>query len=135
MKDYLNTTSNVANITIVILPYPIPVNDTVETTSNTPIEIDILANDIGVGLLINTVEEVIIRDKNGVGESAGSMTFVLNSTATFTPASGFSGTAVFVYDIVDQNNITSLIKANITITVTIPQGMFLFLLLSFLLLL
>lgn len=119
IKDYLNTTSNVANITIVVIPYPIPVNDTASTVQNNAVEIDILANDIGVGLLINTIDPVTSYNENGEEVNIGSMSFVPNGTATYTPATGFTGTAVFVYDIVDFRDTRSIIKANITITVTI----------------
>ena len=56
------------------------------------VTLNVLANDTGKGLKIIAVDN----------PANGSVTFT-DSTVTYTPDSGFTGTDTFYYDIVDEN--------------------------------
>ncbi len=74
--------------------------DFAETGMGMPVQIDVLANDIGEGLSIQSIAQPV---------DSGSVAFNADSTALiFTPADGFEGTATFEYVIEDENGEVSL---------------------------
>ena len=103
--------SNIATVTITVNPVndaPVANNDAATTNKDTPVDIDVLANDTdadGDSLSINSV----IQPANG--------SVVVNSdnTLTYTPLAGFTGEDSFTYTISDGNGGTD--TATVTITV------------------
>ncbi|MHC5797936.1 Ig-like domain-containing protein [Lacisediminihabitans sp. FW035] len=98
--------STSATVTITVLP--VAAADSASTNANTPVTLSTLtANDAGTGLTVTAVSS----PTNG--------TVTLNAgSPIFTPTSGFSGTASFVYTATDGNNRTS----SATVTVTVRPG-------------
>ena len=82
-------------------------NDTATTLENTPVTINVLANDTGNGLTVTNVTQ----------PANGSVT-IANNSIVFTPNQGFTGTDSFIYTVTDSNGNSS--QATVTITVT-PQ--------------
>ncbi|QNE48130.1 tandem-95 repeat protein [Glaciihabitans sp. INWT7] len=92
-----------ATVTVTVLP--VAAADARTTTANTAVTLSTLtANDAGTGLTVTAVG------------SATNGTVVLNGgSPIFTPATGFSGTASFLYTATDSSNRTS--SATVTVTV------------------
>ncbi|WP_287284042.1 Ig-like domain-containing protein [Okeania sp. SIO2G4] len=110
-----NTPNSSATVTITVTPnqvVPIAENDTASTTANTPITIDVLANDTGESLNIITVDNFT---------TAGNNATINNNQIIYTPLPEFSGTDTFTYEISDGNNNTPNSSATVTITVTPNQ--------------
>jgi len=102
------TSSNSINITITKPNTPIlPVanNDTASTVAENSVSIDVLANDIGEGIQLNSV----------TAPSNGS-TVVSGNAVLYTPNTDFSGTDSFNYTITDGNSNTASGSVIITIT-------------------
>ncbi len=93
------------------------VDDTASTDEDTPVDIDILANDTGIpdnGTLTTTDPEngmVVIND-GGTSED------ISDDTVTYTPDSGFNGTDTFEYTICDSMD--NCDTATVTVTVGTP---------------
>ena len=113
-----NGLTSTATITVTIIKGPSAYNDAATTPLNTPVNIDVLANDVaGSSPIVNTSVTFVgtLPNPATVG------TFSFNSTThlvTFTPVTGYTGTATVSYQIKDGNNLTS----TATITVTIIKG-------------
>ncbi len=84
-------------------------NDTSVTTVNTPVTIDVLANDIGNGLSITSVTQ----PANGTAS-------IVNGAIVFTPNQDFTGTDSFIYTVTDSNGAQS--QATVTVTVNAAGG-------------
>lgn len=92
-------------VTSVIQPTELKAyNDVVTTTSDTAVTIDVLANDIGVGLTIGWFD----KPENGTLTA-------LNEQLIYTPNAGFIGTENFWYEVIDSTGQTTW--ANVIITV------------------
>jgi len=87
---------------------PVAVNDTATTTINTPVDIQVLANDSDIN------EDTLSISAVTVSENDGNVTIVDN-IIRYTPPSDFSGEDSFVYSISDGHGG----EANATVTVTI----------------
>ena len=85
---------------------PIAIDDTLTTTENTPVVVDVLGNDATVagntltvsaidGTAIDTLHPVTLADGSGVVALNG------DGTLTFTPTTGYVGTPTFQYTIGD----------------------------------
>lgn len=112
-----NALCDVATITVVIeTDGPTAVDDNATTPKDTPVEIDILDNDIkGDGDLDPTTVSFVSAQPNTKG------TFTVHSTTglvTFTPVNGFTGSASIDYEVCDENNLCDVA----TITVYISSG-------------
>ncbi|NEO55191.1 MAG: tandem-95 repeat protein [Okeania sp. SIO3B5] len=110
-----NTPNSSATVNITVTPnqvIPVAENDTVSTTANTPITIDVLANDTGESLNIITVDNLT---------TAGNNATINNNQIIYTPSPGFSGIDTFTYTIDDGNNNTPNSSATVNITVTPNQ--------------
>ncbi|NJN46473.1 MAG: tandem-95 repeat protein [Candidatus Competibacteraceae bacterium] len=102
--------SDSATVTITVqAPGLNAVDDTATTPARTPVDIDVLANDTGTGLVISQL-----------GNPANGTT-VLNAdnSVTYTPSSAFAGTDVFSYTIIDSFGQSD--SATVTVTVTAPE--------------
>ncbi|WP_287276271.1 Ig-like domain-containing protein, partial [Okeania sp. SIO2G5] len=111
-----NTPNSSATVTITVTPnqvVPIAENDTASTTANTPITIDVLANDTGESLNIITVDNFT---------TAGNNATINNNQIIYTPLPEFSGTDTFTYEISDGNNNTPNSSATVNVTVDSPPS-------------
>ena len=103
-----------ATVTLGIKPVndaPVAVADSATTNEDTPVTINVLANDTDVDGDSLTV--------TGATASNGTVVVNANNTLSFTPASNFSGTALIQYSISDGKGGTA--SAQVTVTVT-PQA-------------
>ncbi len=104
-----------ATVTIDVLPIVDAVDDSVATTEDTPIDIDILANDndvpsIGSLTTTNPTNGTVTINDNGTPTDPS------DDSATYTPDPNFIGTDAFDYTICD--NVGNCSTATVTIVVT-----------------
>ncbi len=86
------------------------VDDSATTPMNTPVTIDVLANDIGAPRLLA-----------GVGVPAhGSATTNLNQTVRYTPAADFVGTDRFIYWLTDGAGASRIATVTVVVTEGVP---------------
>lgn len=103
--DYTITDSNgdtaTGTVTIFVDDAPSATADSVSTPVSTPVDIDVLANDVGIG---NTPLTVTITTPSANG------TAVVNgdNSVTFTPNGGFANTTTFQYTVTDADGDTSI---------------------------
>ncbi|GAB4372591.1 MAG: hypothetical protein Kow0042_15990 [Calditrichia bacterium] len=116
VDDNQGATSNEATVYITINSVndpPVAVDDAATTAEDTPVDIDVLANDYDPdGTLDLTTVTVVMPAANG--------TTVVNPTTgvvTYTPNPGFSGSDQFTYTVKDNEGATSN-EATVSITVT-----------------
>jgi len=115
---------DIATITVVVTPPasgPTAVDDSATTPYETPVDLDILDNDVAGDnpLDPSTVTFVAGTEPNAATEGV----FTYNAgteLATFTPASGFSGTVTIDYEVCDTNAQCDI--ATITVQVDPPAG-------------
>lgn len=117
--DSVGQPSNPATVTVRVIPFnpaPIAGDDVAVTTFGVPVVIDLLANDIDPppNSALDPSSVTIIQPPSS---SIGTLSPVVNGVLTFTPASGFAGTATFKYIVKDTSGRTSN-----TATVTINVG-------------
>jgi len=99
--------SSVVTITITgDAPYPVAVADSVSTAANTAIVIDVLQNDIGVGLTIPEVNQWSVN---------GARIAIENNKLNYTPRTGYTGTDSFWYVISDSLGRTNAIQVYVTV--------------------
>lgn len=94
--------SNVATVSITVNSVndlPVAVDDSALTTRNTPVIINLIANDTDIDGTINPASVVITT----LPTRGGTVTNHLNGTVTFTPKNNFRGTDVFRYRVNDNN--------------------------------
>ncbi|MEQ6118213.1 Ig-like domain-containing protein, partial [Reichenbachiella sp. MALMAid0571] len=130
VEDNLGATSNVAEVTITVTPLndaPIADNETVTTTEDTPITIDITDGDIDFdGTIVpSTIKLIDPNNSTNVGNSAtpitvpGEGTYTLDGSGnlTFTPEANFTGTSGINYTIEDNEGaMSNVARVNITVT-------------------
>ncbi len=128
IQDSLGGTSNAANLTVVIRSGPVARDDSATTPLNTPVTLNIPANDAASGgVALNPAS--IDLDPSTPGQQTtrtvpGEGTFTLDTATgrvTFTPVNGFTGTSTIPYTISDANGTLSNV-ANITVTVVQPAN-------------
>ena len=117
----VNSLCDIATITVTITGSPIigpdAINDNATTTINTPVNINILTNDIpGSGALVPGSVTFVAGTAPPV--SSGLFTILSPGVAKFTPANNYFGTATINYQVCDVNSLCDIA----TITVTIPSG-------------
>jgi len=104
--------SSVAS-TEMIAAYPESAADNVTTEKNTPVTIDILANDTGRDLFITEVNDYSAK---------GGKIAVVNGKAIFTPKTGFIGEDSFWYAFSDYLGRTNSAKVTVDVTDTAPSA-------------
>ena len=92
-------------------PLPEAVDETVTTGFETPVIVDLLANDTDPDadpLTITQINGVLLTrgTPQSIMVSNGTVTVAADGTVTVTPSNGFSGTIVVPYSIVDQDGAT-----------------------------
>jgi hypothetical protein len=95
-------TTTTGTVTITVAPKA--VDDRVTTTTDTPVDVPVLANDKGTALRVT-----------GVGAAANGSVRVTDAGVTYTPAAGWSGTDTFTYTVTDGAGST----ATATVTVRV----------------
>lgn len=115
VSDANGGTSNIATATIAVNQAPVANNDNAVTAVNTPVTINLPANDAnGAAPLAPATINIVQQPLHG--------TVTLSPTtgvATYTPNTGYFGQDNFTYTIKDQNGSVSNIA---NVTVLIPQG-------------
>jgi VCBS repeat-containing protein len=94
---------------------PVALSDEVTTSSNTPVTIDVLANDFDPDGDPLTVQD-LTQPANG--------TAVLNSdgTVTYIPDPSFAGEDTFTYTICDPGNLCATATVTITVLAPVPEN-------------
>ena len=95
---------------------PTVVDDAEETEENTPVEIEVLANDIA-----NDCSELSILRFNPTSIRRGSIYQGSETTLVYTPANGITGTDSFTYTVVSANH-EQPVTGNVVINITREHG-------------
>jgi hypothetical protein len=98
--------SNVATVSITVNSVndaPVALDDTASTTRNTPVTINLIANDSDIDGTINPASVAITTAPT----RGGTVTNNLNGTVIFTPKRNFRGTDVFRYTVRDYDGALS----------------------------
>ncbi|MGR3321927.1 MAG: Ig-like domain-containing protein [Pseudooceanicola sp.] len=115
--DARGATSTIEDVVVTVTGEnddPDAVDDSASTGFNTPVNIDVLANDTDIDQ--GTVLTVI-----SVGNpSNGTAVLEADGTITYTPANGYGGSDSFTYEISDGEGGTSTATVNITVTSNLP---------------
>ena len=119
----LNALCDIATITVVVntVPGPEAVDDNASTTLNTPVDINVLTNDVAGTAAINPASVTLVSGTTPNPTTQG--TFTVNSTTglvTFTPVTGFTGTVTADYQVCDLNALCDI--ATITVVVNTVPG-------------
>jgi len=116
VEDSFGATSNAATVSLTINPVndaPVATADTATTTEDTPVSIDVAANDTDVdsGDAVDSSTIVVVTQ-------ASNGTATVNAgKVDYTPAANFNGSDSFSYTIQDQNGAVSN-SANVVVNVT-----------------
>jgi hypothetical protein len=106
----------VATVTITVNPVndaPIANDDTATTPVDTPVDIDVLANDVDVD-----GDALSINDFDPTSVMGGTVS--CGATCLYTPPAGFTGSDTFTYDATDGIDVSN--RATVTITVQAVVG-------------
>lgn len=116
VSDDNNFASNLATVTVTYPVGPTAVNDFATTDVDVAIDIDVLNNDIDGTTAIDATSVSFISGTEPNASTVGVFT-VNGSTGevTFTPASGYAGTATIDYQICDANNLCDIATIEVTI--------------------
>jgi gliding motility-associated-like protein len=123
VNDDQGKTSNVATITVLVNlvnQNPVANNDAATTAEDTPVNINILANDTDDGSINKATVDLVPNDPApNTTYNSGSGIFSVNTqgVVTFTPLANFNGQVTANYTVSDNLNAVSNI-ATITVTVT-----------------
>ena len=104
----LGTLLAVIGLSMIVLAAPVAVDDAATTAEDTPVTIDVLTNDTGVG---NVTLTIFSPPKDGTA------TVSSGTSITYTPDSNFNGTDAFLYQ-VEDNSTHETSTARVTVTVT-----------------
>ncbi|WP_236642010.1 Ig-like domain-containing protein [Dokdonia sinensis] len=110
------TTTETATVTVGVNPIADVVDDADSTPEDTPVTVDVLANDTFEGTM-NEVTDV-------TDPANGTVTINADGTVTYTPDTGFTGTDTFDYTVTvtNPNGSTTTETATVVITVTGALG-------------
>lgn len=119
VRDDNNYASNLATVTVTYPVGPTAVDDDALTEVNTPVNIDVLDNDIAGSSAINPTTVTFVAGTEPNPSTEG--TFTVNAATglvTFTPVNNFAGTVTIEYQVCDMNALCDVA----TITVDIVAG-------------
>ncbi|WP_141693141.1 tandem-95 repeat protein, partial [Thioclava sp. SK-1] len=102
---------------------PIAQDDSFATDEDTPVTLDLLANDSdvdagdapGLTQIDGTAITPGVQQDIVLADGSGTVTVAANGTLTFTPATDYNGPASFVYEVTDAGGLTDTATATITI--------------------
>jgi len=103
--------TNIGNVKININAIPIALKDRVTTTEDTPVNVNVLANDTDSDNDPLNTTSIATQPRNG-----NAVINTNNNTITYTPAAGFSGTDTFSYTVSDGHT-DVLASTDVIITV------------------
>lgn len=110
-----NGNTATASITVTINQAPVAVDDTINTTQNTPVTIKVLENDTDP----NSTD--VLRILGGTSPLNGSVSRAINGKdLIYTPRTGFIGVDSFTYTVTDDKGNRS--TAKVTVTVGTPPS-------------
>ncbi len=119
VRDDNNYASNLATVTVTYPVGPTAVDDDAMTEVNTPVDIDVLANDIAGTSAINPTSVTFVGGTEPNPTTEGVFTVnAVTGLVTFTPANNFAGTVTIDYQVCDMNALCDIA----TITVDIIAG-------------
>ncbi len=95
-----------------IIVSAVAMDDNYTTTTDNPLTDNLLSNDLGVDIYIESYTE----------PSYGTLTIAPDGNFTYTPGAGFIGTDTFTYTIIDQNGVTDSATVTITVDPKITEG-------------
>lgn len=98
VRDLAGNLSNEAIVSIVVNNVPRALNDNASTTKNTPISIEVLANDVDLDGTLNRATVEIVAQPS----PAGTAVVLADGKIRFTPAANFIGTATLSYVVRDD---------------------------------
>jgi gliding motility-associated-like protein len=112
-----------ATVTITVLPVndqPVAVNDADTTDEDTPVTVDVVANDDDPNDPLGNIDPTTVDTIPGSGPANGSVT-INNTTGeiTYTPDPGFNGTDTFDYVVCDDGNPLPALCDTATVTITV----------------
>jgi LruC domain-containing protein/uncharacterized repeat protein (TIGR01451 family) len=119
----MNTLCDIATITVIVntVAGPTANDDNATTNLNTPVDINVLTNDVAGATPLNPASVTFVPGTLPNPTTVG--TFTANATTglvTFTPVTGFTGTATINYQVCDQNALCDV--ATITVIVNNVAG-------------
>ena len=120
VRDNLGAASNQARVRVNINPVndpPVANNDSENTAEETPVTIDVLANDNDLADSQNggSIDPTTVNVVSG--PSNGSVQVNTDGTITYTPSDGFNGSDTFTYNVRDNSNAVSN-DATVTVNVS-----------------
>jgi CubicO group peptidase (beta-lactamase class C family) len=120
VQDNDGQTSNAATVTVTVVANqpPTAVDDSVSTDENSPVTVNVIANDTDADGTIDPATVSIITDPVD-----GSVLDNGDGTVTYTPDSGFTGIDTFTYTVQDNDGQTSNV-ATVTVTVDFKYGIY-----------
>ncbi len=97
-------------MTVTVVPVPLAVDDQVKTPENTPVDINILVNDLDCDDLDNTTIVIVEDPENGT------VTIIPGTdTVTYSPDNGFDGTDEFIYRVCNTSGMCDTAVVTIVI--------------------
>ncbi|MBS4062275.1 MAG: LruC domain-containing protein [Bacteroidetes bacterium] len=119
----LNGLCDIATITVIVntVAGPTANDDNATTNLNTPVDINVLTNDVAGATPLNPATVTFVPGTLPNPTTQG--TFTANTTTglvTFTPVTGFTGTVTIDYQVCDQNALCDI--ATITVIVNTVAG-------------
>ena len=120
VTDPLGGTTTIPIIyTIANLP-PVAADDTLITAQDTPVRIDVLANDHDTGsdrdaLVVSHINGIPIDASHPVAVKGGVVSLNRDGSLTFTPRAGFVGSPSFTYTVSDGNGATATATVSVRI--------------------
>ncbi len=107
-----------ASISVTTNGLPIAVNDAAVTSPETPVDIDVLLNDIDPESALDPATVMVIS-----GPSNGSVTVdAMTGVVTYSPDQGFFGTDTFVYEVCDDAGACSSATVSVEVGNPPPLG-------------
>ncbi|MBD9387908.1 tandem-95 repeat protein [Agrobacterium sp. AGB01] len=97
---------------------PIAGNDSFTTNEDTPVIINVLANDSDIDggtLTITAINDTVVSAGNSVNVTGGRVTLNANGTLTFTPTADYNGTPSFTYTVSDGQGGSTTATVNGTV--------------------
>lgn len=116
ITDALSGDSDIANVSIIVQDSPLSavtaIDDAAQTNADTPIIIDVLANDLGTGIELSAIAALPQHGTASIN--------ALEGTITYMPDAGYVGTDNFAY--LAANNSGASDIANVSVSITADSG-------------
>ena len=120
VSDNDGATSNVATVTVTVTDVqdpPVAVDDSATTDEDTPVDIDVLANDTDPD-----GDELTISDYDPSSTQGGTVDCASARLCTYTPPAGFNGADTFTYTASDGHGGSDTAIVTVTVVALAPTG-------------